>query len=180
MSLSSGLVPDFLKNIFSDTSEEKCMYVFRSNQILERLKVNCSGNVNSSPFREAIALRMGIEIVKKMEPEEKTIVCRINNDKDHALERKISDYIKTGKWAWQAVNTEDDAKGFYRYAAEHLHPQLQHTQKHGKFHRESLYAQWLEDLKAFKKISCSNLGSIDFSSAAVGVFYHTALPEDFN
>lgn len=179
MSLSSGLIPDFIKNIFSDSSEEKCMYVFRTNQLLERLQVNCSGNVNISPIRETIALRMGFEIIKKMEVNHKTTVSRIYNDKDQNLEGLVSAYIKSGSWAWQAVTSDEDSRHFYRYLTSQLNPLLQGEHKHGRYPRANLYSQWLEDLISFKRLSCSDLSRIDFIASAVGVFYHSMLPEDF-
>ena len=179
MSSSSGLIPDFLKNIFSVSTEEKCMYVFRTNQLLERLKVNCSGNVHIAPLRETIALRMGFEIIKSAGGEDNSIVSRINNDKDHALEGLVSAYIKSGTWAWQAVTSDEDSRYFYRYLCAQLHPELQSEHRHGKYPRTNLYSQWLDDINSFKRISFSDLGRMDFSASAVGVFYHSMLPEDF-
>jgi hypothetical protein len=179
MTLSSAIIPDFLKNMFSDSVEQKCMYVFRTNQLLERLKVNCSGNVHSAPLRETIALRMGFEIIKRAEGEDHNIVSRIHNDKDHTQEQFVSAYIKSGNWAWQTITSDEDSRYFYRYLCAELHPKLQSSHGHGKYPRANLYSQWLDDINSFKKITCSDLDRMDFSASAVGVFYHSMLPEDF-
>jgi len=179
MSIASTLIPDFIKNVFSDSGEQKCMFVFRTNQLLERLKVNCSGNVHSAPLRETIALRMGFEIIKKAEGADYNIISRIYNDDDHAQEHFVSAYIKSGYWAWQAMTSDEDSRYFYRYLCAELHPKLQSTHSHGKYPRTKVYSQWLDDLNSFKRYSFSDLDRMDFSSAAVGVFYHSMLPEDF-
>ena len=174
----------FFDFLFSKNSSDsfpsnlKCLYVFETSKLHLRLKANCSGSVNSSYFRELIALRMGYEVIKYVDTTDNLVKFKIKDDIDRSLEQRISEYICGGRWSWYSCSKVDHAKDFCSYIRSQFKPELDPVKKISNFSFLPEFEDWKKQMLNFRKVSCTEIESLPKTPAVVS-FYHELLPEYF-
>ena len=95
-------------------------YVGDSNNLRNRVRQHCNGNIESSALRKTIAKEMGFEIIKSIRPSGSRKIS-LQSDRN---EQVVSEYIQSGNWRVIACSSEDYARDFQWYVIDLLRPQL--------------------------------------------------------
>lgn len=170
----------FISKIFGSKNNSKstCIYVAETNNLSARLTLHFNGSVNSSPLRELIALRMGFDIVKRMEGVGHRIIKKIESSRYGDAEQLISEYIQSGFWKFTLFSSLEESKDFFWYACEKLKPAfITHIQSWDLKERD-LYKHWFERLENSEKIDYQNLSKLTTKSA-ICTYFNELLPEQY-
>lgn len=170
----------FISRMFSSkvSSNDSCIYVSETNNLSARLTLHFNGSVNSSAFRELVALRMGFDIIKRMEGVGNRIIKKIESKMESDGEHLISRYIQTGFWTFISFPTLEESKDFFWYTCERLKPALINHLQSWNSRDLDLYKRWFESLIKSEKINFQDLSKLNTRSA-VCAFFHEQLPEQF-
>ena len=153
------------------------IYIGDANKLLNRIKSNhCSGNVEGSALRQHIALAMGYKL-KRTKRNSGSTRIRIDSQEPHQDEKRVSDYIRNGKWRIILLDNYKTANDFQWFAIEKLCPLLNRKRKDYGQAYINLYTSFLQKLKNSPLLDYENICSIK-SAPGVYIFYHSSNPKE--
>ena len=151
------------------------IYVGDSRNVQKRIKINhCSGNVEASALRRHIAQAMGYRLKRENRPSGSTRV-RIDLPDPSDGERRISDYMRSGKWRVITCDNYELANDFQWYVIDRLKPRLNRDRKEYPKAMTTLFERMFQKLLESRMLNCSTIGRSEPKSG-VYVFYHQEIP----
>lgn len=152
------------------------IYVGDARDVLKRIKTNhCTGNVEGSALRRNVAEAMGYRLKREKRPSGSTRI-RIDPPDSRQGEKRVSDYIRSGKWQVIICSNYQDANNFQWYVIEQLNPLLNRSRKVYQQNKLAPYQQLIKRLQESTFLHCSNFHGIE-SGPGVYVFYHQHIPK---
>ena len=149
------------------------LYVGDSNDVVKRIRQNhCSGNVEGSALREAIARHLGYELSTTSRSSGSQRI-RIATPADG--EDKISAYISAGHWKYVTCDSLKEAQDFQWYLIEDLKPTLNSARKGWDHAAVKRYGDLSHLLQQSAPLSCAELAKRE-TGPGVYVFIHEELP----
>ena len=133
------------------------LYVGDSRDVVKRiLSTHCTGNVEGSALRLAVAEARGYPIAREKRPSGSTRI-RIAVPGPRQAEHEISAFIRSCAWRYVLCATYEEAHDFQWYAIDRLRPQLNKERKPWMAAKASRHAQLLESLLAQPAAPCTDL-----------------------
>jgi len=133
------------------------LYIGDSRDVVKRiLSTHCTGNVEGSALRLAVAEALGYPIVREKRPSGWTRT-RIAIPGSRQAEHEISAFIQSCVWRYVLCATYEEAHDFQWYAIDKLRPKLNKDRKPWIAAKASRYAQLLESLLAQPPTPCTDL-----------------------
>ena len=147
------------------------IYVGDSKNVINRIRKNhCSGNVEGSTLREAVAETMGYRITRTKRKSGTTKV-RIDLPNPREGEHKITDYIRSGEWRYVICNSYAEAHDFQWYAIEQLRPLLNRNYEQWEHRNFQRYQTLSAQLVNSEALNCDHLNNRQ-SGPGVYILYH--------
>ena len=151
-----------------------CIYVGDSGDIVKRILTNhCTGNVEGSAFRKAVAEAMGYNITSTRRNK------RIDLPNPREGESRVSEYIRAGNWRYVICQSYDEAHDFQWYLIEQLKQSNTLLNKNcQKWDKRNLqrYENLFNQLRASPFLNCNQLKGKQ-SGSGVYVLYHEQMPQ---
>lgn len=153
------------------------IYIGDANNLLKRIKSNhSSGNVEGSALRQHIAEAMGYKLKSTKRPSGSTRI-RIDSQEPRQGEKKVSDYIRSGKWRIIILGNYKTANDFQWFAIDKLRPFLNRTRKDYNQTNITLYTSHLQNLTNSSLLDYEDVSNIK-SEPGVYIFYHSSIPKE--
>ena len=149
-------------------------YIGDSNNIKNRVRQHCTGNVESSALRKTIAEEMGFEIITVKRPSG----SRKKTVNPLSAEKLISDYIQSGKWKVVSCLTVEEARDFQWYGIDKMRPPLNKYMQFWDLNSENIYQQLLDDMLDSEFIEFASTLNI-IREPGVYSLWHEHSPMDF-
>lgn len=153
----------------------RVIYVGDAGDVVRRILTNhCGGNVEGSALRKAVAEAMGYRLKRTRRPSG-SIRVRIDLPNPREGERRVSEYLRSGKWRYVACCSYGEAHDFQWYVIERLKPLLNRVFRpwnHGRLQR---YQSILVQLEEALALDCDQLRGKQ-SGPGVYVLFHTKIP----
>jgi len=154
------------------------IYVGDAAEVLNRIKTNhCTGNVEGSALRRNAAEAMGYRLRREKRPSG-SIRIRIDLSDPQQGERKVSDYIRSGKWRVVICSDHQTANDLQLYVIEQLNQLLNRQRKGYRKNNLTLYQQLLQRLEKSPFVECTNFRGVKFGPG-IYVFYHRYIPKQY-
>jgi len=151
---------------------ERVIYVGDAKDVIKRILTNhCRGNVEGSAFRKHVAESMGYKI-KTTYRSSGSKKVRIDHPNPSEAEKKITAYIRSGKWKYVICDSYEETHDFQWYVIERLKPLLNKDCKAWNSKNFQRYQILLNQLESSKALDCEQLKNA-LSGPGVYVFYHT-------
>ncbi len=126
--------------------KESALYVGDSSDVVNRiLGTHCTGNVEGSALRLAVAQKLGFPITR-MKRTSGTTKIRIGLPDPRAAELRVSNFIRSCVWRYVLCHQYGEAHDFQWYAIDNLRPELNKRRRQWVAHNAARYAQLLEAL----------------------------------
>ena len=155
------------------------IYVGDSKDVLKRIKTDhCRGNVEASALRRHIAEALGYRLRHQKRPSGSTRT-RIDLPDPKQGEKRVSNYIQTGRWRVILCPTYETAKDFQWYAIEKLNPLLNRDRKTYQENRTAMYQQLLQELIESPLLGCTSIDPETRSGPGVYALYHQSMPRQY-
>lgn len=148
----------------------------KKNVINRILTNHCSGNVEGSGLREAVAQKMGIVIARIKRPSGNYKI-RINLPIPKEGEDKISEYIRSGTWRYIICRSYDEAHDFQWFLIDQLEPILNKVRKPWKKENTKRYICLLNLLEISPILNYRQLRG-RHSGPGTYVLYHEEIPHN--
>lgn len=101
-----------------------CIYIGDASNVVNRILTNhCSGNVEGSALRKAVAEAMGYHITRTRRQSGSTRI-RIDLPNPREGESRVSEYIRSGNWRYIICLSYNEAHDFQYYMIDQLKPLL--------------------------------------------------------
>ena len=156
----------------------KIIYIGDANNLLKRIKSNhCSGNVEGSALRQHIAEAMGYNLKRTKRPS-RTMRIRINSKEPRQAEKRVTSFIRNGKWRIITLSNYETAYDFQWFAIDKLRPLLNRKSKDYIQTNVALYTSFLKSLKNSSLLDYENVINIE-PKPGVYIFYHTLNPKEY-
>lgn len=150
------------------------IYVGDANDVVRRIREHCSGNVEGSALRKAVARSRGYPLsVTRRQSGTKRI--RIDSAKSSKGEDDISSYLASGTWAWVVCDSPMESRGFQWYAIDALKPVLNTDTRTWNQTARARYVSLLQQLEQCMPLRSSDLAGRT-SGQGVYVFHHNQRP----
>lgn len=152
-----------------------CLYVGDAKDIVKRILTNhCTGNVEGSAFRKAVAEAIGYNLTYTKR-KSKTTRVRIDLPNPREGEKKVSEYIWSGYWRYVICQSYDEAYDFQWYLIDQLNPLLNKKCNSWNEIKLQRYEDLLIMLNASPLLNRSQLKG-KLSGHGIYVFYHEQTP----
>jgi len=149
------------------------IYVGDSKDVMGRIRGHCSGNVEGSALRKAVARSRGYALsVTRRQSGQK---IRIDSAKSSEGEDDISSYLASGTWAWVVCDSPEESQDFQWYAIDALKPVLNMVTRTWTKTASARYVSLLQQLEQCMPLRSSDLAGRT-SGPGVYVFHHNLRP----
>ncbi|MEM2960956.1 MAG: hypothetical protein QXU67_05065 [Candidatus Bathyarchaeia archaeon] len=169
-------------NVSIPKTEKRVIYVGDSNDVVSRILINhCSGNVEGSALRKAVAEAMGYGLRSAKRPSG-SIKVRIDLPNSKEGEAKVSGYIRSGTWKYIICQSLEEAQDFQWYVIDQLRPLLNRNRRPWDNKDSQRYRSIIEQLKHSSEISCYDLRkgqAVAKTGPGVYVLYHDLTPKEW-
>ena len=148
-----------------------------SRDVIKRIRYNhCSGNVEASALRRAVAESLGFPL-RYSERKSGSIRIRLAMDNPRYGEEIISSYLSSGRWKYIICNNYKEAHDFQWYVIEKLKPILNKDSKQWDCVYKDLYGELFIQLENQVFMGLEELTDMKTGSG-VYVLYHEFLAYD--
>lgn len=135
-----------------------CIYVGDARDVVSRILTNhCSGNVEGSALRKAVAEAMGYRMARTKRASGRSTSVRIDLRNPRLGEARVSQYIRSGTFKYVICQSYDEAHDFQWYAIGQLDPLLNRDRKPWNNAKLSRYQHLLGLLKGAPSVDCGEL-----------------------
>lgn len=154
------------------------IYVGDAGDVVKRILTNhCSGNVEASALRRAVAEDMGYRLIRTRR-QSGSIRVRIDLFNPRDGENMVSAYVQSGEWKYVICESYSEAHGFQWYVIAQLKPLLNRNFQPWNAQKTSRYQFLLHQLLMSEPLSYGMLRN-KHSGPGVYVLFHKQMPKDF-
>ena len=151
------------------------IYVGDAKDVVQRIRSNhCSGNVEGSALRKAIASLRGYALSSTKRPTG-TQKIRIDSTKSLGDEEVLSSYLASGFWKYVMCDSPEESRDFQWYVIEALTPVLNFRRQIWNSAATERYISLLRQLEQCTPLKCAALAKTK-SGPGVYVFCHDQHP----
>lgn len=154
------------------------IYVGDASNVVKRILTNhCSGNIEASALRRAVAEDMGYHL-RRTKRQSGSLRVRIDLPDPRDGENMVSAYIRSGEWKYVICESYDEAHDFQWYVIAQLKPILNRNFESWDPQKTSRYQFLLNQLLMSEPLNYDVLRE-SRSGPGVYVLFHKQLPKDF-